>query len=85
MKNDPKTIQKRSKKRRKNERFVAIVFGSFSLFFRINKQYKSVNTHPFHAQPRNLIIRKLKSIKIAPKTTNHAGRLLIERSEIGWG
>jgi hypothetical protein len=28
------------------------------------------------------MIRKLKSMKIAPKTRNHAGRLLIERSEI---
>ncbi len=41
-----------------------------------------------HVNPGNYrrrlqgMIRKLKSMKIAPKTRNHAGRLLIERSEI---
>jgi len=41
-----------------------------------------------HVSPGNYrrrlhgMIRKLKSTKIAPKTRNHAGRLLIERSEI---
>jgi hypothetical protein len=41
-----------------------------------------------HVNPGNYrrrlqgMIRKLKSMKIAPKTRSHAGRLLIERSEI---